>query len=418
MKKIFLLLAAVGIFAACTEKTGTESKKPLTPEEQKVKMEQVAQELMDKYPAETFENFFGLSKRFGEKYFGYDYDWDEFYMYCEEKGEDMYTYFEDYDYENDVYVSTTDLMIMLSDLNGKIVLGPNSASCSDDKGLTVEFELDGKDYAAELSFSGKKTLVHYSYFEAGSYYEDRYNIEVEVPETITVKITENGKNYAEVTWTFSFSLTEEGVNLTKDYMFVSTSIKIEDNEMILNKTGYDSGKNKAMAGCVLKKGKEVVLESEFSADVDVEIVEKYDEYYPEVNIAKNVSVYVDILGEMQIKGKCSDMLEISNSIEDFWMTEGEASAEQVVKDINNLIDLGLYYNGSSKKTADIVMDYYVYHDDYWDEDWFELEPVLLFDDGSKYSFYEYFDEDSFAGVVDSFELWIEMYETMLEHYFD
>ena len=113
MKKIFLLLAAVGIFAACTEKTGTESKKPLTPEEQKVKIEQVAQELMDKYPAETFEDFFVLSKRFGEKYFSYDYNWDEFYTYCEEKGEDMYTYFEDYDYENDVYVSTTDIMIML-----------------------------------------------------------------------------------------------------------------------------------------------------------------------------------------------------------------------------------------------------------------------------------------------------------------
>lgn len=424
MKKFVLLLAVAALFASCTEKGSTETKKPLTPEDQKVKMEEVAQEFMDKYPADTFEDFFGLSKRFAEKYFDYDYDWDGFFMYCEEKGEDMYSYFEDVDYVDGKYCyeTTTDIVVMLSNLNGKVVLGENSVSCSDNKGLSVEFSLDGKDYVAELSFSGKKTVVNYSFFEVYDgyydYYEDTYNVEVEIPETISLKVTENGKTYAEITWTFSFSISDEGVNLNKDSMHVSTSIKIDDNEMTIKKTGYDSAKNKAMAGVSLKKGSETVLDAEFSADVDVNLVEEDDVISLEVKMTKNADFYIDILGEMQIKGKCSDMIALAGYVENFLEAEDEAAIKRILDDINGAIDLGLYYNGSSKKTADVVMDFYVYYDEYWDEEFMEIEPILVFDDGSRYSFYEYFDEESFAGVIDSFELWIEMYETMLEHYFD
>jgi hypothetical protein len=64
------------------------------------------------------------------------------------------------------------------------------------------------------------------------------------------------------------------------------------------------------------------------------------------------------------------------------------------------------------------MDYYVERDDWDGTEWYELEPIIKFPDGSKYAFYEYFDEDSFEGLSSSFELWLNMYETMLEHYFE
>ena len=86
--------------------------------------------------------------------------------------------------------------------------------------------------------------------------------------------------------------------------------------------------------------------------------------------------------------------------------------------INNSIELGVYYDKSVTRQAKIVFDYFVERDDYYGDEWYELEPIIEFPDGSKYAFYEYFDEDSFEGVTNSFELWINMYETMLEHYFD
>lgn len=411
MKRLVLLFGLIGLFASCDKPENKKS--PLTPDEQKVKIEQVAEDLMDMYSADVFEDYFKLTKLFGETYFDYDYDWDDFYEYCEEKGEKIYN--EDWS-DRDGY--TTDVLFLLSDLQGKIVFGPRSVSCSDYKGLAAEFSLDGKDYVAEVTFPGKKTTVDFSYTEEGYYYDDTYNVKIEIPETVKVKITENGKNFAEVTCSVSFPDLTEDMDPEEVYMYVSTSIKIDDNELIIDRTGYDAGKNKAISGMTLKKGNKVAIKSEISADVDMDVEVYGDEVYQNLKIAKNAYVYVDILGEMQFKGECSDMLLLADYIEDYDYAETDAEVERAIKNINNQLDLGLYYNGSSKKTADVVIDYYVYYDEYWDEEWEELGPVLVFDDGSKYSFYEYFDEDAFAGLIDSFELWIEMYETMLEHYFD
>lgn len=412
MKRLVLLFGLIGLFASCSKPENKKS--PLTPDEQKVKIEQVAEELMDIYSSDVFEDYLKLVESFGETYFDYDYDWDDFYEYCEEKGEKIYD--EDWS-ERDGY--TTDILFLLSDLQGKIVFGPRSVKCSDYNGLRAEFSLDGKDYVADVTFSGKKISVDYSYTEEGYYYDDTYNVKIEIPETVKVKITENGKNFAEVTCSVSFPDLSEDTDPAKFYMYVSTSIKIDDHELILDRTGYDSGKNKAVAGMTLKKGNKVVIQSEISADVDGELVGyDDDEIYESITVAKNAYIYVDILGEMQFKGECSDMLALAEYVEDFDYAGTDAEEERAVKNINSLLDLGLYYNGSSKKTADMVMDYYVYYDEYWDEEWEELGPVLVFDDGSKYSFFEYFEEDAFEGLIDSFELWIEMYETMLEHYFD
>jgi hypothetical protein len=136
MKKLFLFLGIICLFASCDKPENKKS--PLTPDEQKVKIEQVAEELMDMYSADVFEDFFKLTTRFGETYFDDDYDWDDFYEYCEEKGEKIFN--EDWS-EWEGY--TTDILLMLSDLQGKIVLGPRSVSCSDYKGLMAEFSLDG-----------------------------------------------------------------------------------------------------------------------------------------------------------------------------------------------------------------------------------------------------------------------------------
>ena len=105
-------------------------------------------------------------------------------------------------------------------------------------------------------------------------------------------------------------------------------------------------------------------------------------------------------------------------MENFWDSENDNQAERALDNINNYFELGLYYDMTSSLQAEIVMDYFVEEDDYYGDTWYELEPIIVFPDGSKYAFYEYFDEDSFTGLESSFELWLNLYETMLEHYFD
>ena len=79
--------------------------------------------------------------------------------------------------------------------------------------------------------------------------------------------------------------------------------------------------------------------------------------------------------------------------------------------INNYVDLGLYYDGDQTRQAELVTDYYP------TEYGFALDLLIQFSDGSKYAFFEYFNEDSFSGTINSLESWLEMYETTLERYF-
>lgn len=442
MKKILFIFGAMALLTACPQinKEDPDSPSdPMTPDEVKERLELVAQDLMDEYPAETFEDFIELSSLFAEKYFDYDYDWDDFYEYCEEKGEGMYKFTENEWYEDgtDYYEYTDEILIMLSDIQGKLTLGENSAKCSDYDGLKVIFTLNGNDYEADVTFSGKKTTAYYSftnvYGDNDPYYgnpyhnEGTYKIKVEVPEKVTIKVTENGKLFADITVGFIASFTQSGVSLTKDCFLVNTTIKIDGHEFVISNTGYNASIGKATAGAEIKKGSKSIFKMELSGDVDVKLVT--DEYvsddgyydsdvYPEFTKAKNAKISVDILGQMQVKGSCNNILTLSDYMDNLWEANDKSTAERAVDNINNQLDLGLYYDGSSTKQADIIMDYYVVEDDYYGDEWYDIEPIIVFNDGSKYAFYEYFDEDDFDGTIDHFELWIEMYETMLEHYFD
>ena len=52
-------------------------------------------------------------------------------------------------------------------------------------------------------------------------------------------------------------------------------------------------------------------------------------------------------------------------------------------------------------------------DDYYG-DYYWIEPVIVFEDGSRYLFYEYFEEDDFEYLIKKFERMVEDYEDLFE----
>ena len=102
------------------------------------------------------------------------------------------------------------------------------------------------------------------------------------------------------------------------------------------------------------------------------------------------------------KLSASNVLNLVEYIDTFYESSNESSLERAVDNINNILDLGIYLNGEKTKQVDIVMDYYI-EDAY---DWY-LEPIIVFSDGSKYAFYEYFTESRFNDTVNSFDEWME-----------
>ena len=48
------------------------------------------------------------------------------------------------------------------------------------------------------------------------------------------------------------------------------------------------------------------------------------------------------------------------------------------------------------------------------EEYYWIEPVIVFDDGTRYFFYEYFDDRIFEDLVEDFEDFIYDYEDMVD----
>lgn len=434
----------------------------LKPSAQKTKLEEVAEALMDEYPAAEFEEFFELSGKFYEKYIestiskddgnSYEYNWDPFFDYCEQKGEEMFFFTNNETEKNGELCRewTMEGFLEFAQFNGMLVLGENGATCEEYDGTKMVFTIDGVEYVVEIKASGNTVKAMYTFkdvyggesYIGGDYdedgywvdeyavihYEDTYHFEVLVPEKINATLTKNGADFAKVEVAFTRKFNESGVSLTTDCFQVTSTVTIDGHSVVIEKSGYDAASGKAGVSYTLKKGADEMIRFTATADVKVELVTEnnqwndgasYDDYvYPEFTLAKNFDVYLDVLGQLQVAGKCTDGVALAEYIDNFYDADTDSQAERAVDNINNYLDLGIYYDKSVTRQADIIMDYYVYTDDYDGYSWYELEPIIKFPDGSKYAFYEYFDEDSFSGLSNSFDLWVSLYETMFEHYFE
>lgn len=435
IKKILMLAAAALMLTACPVKQDPE---PIDPIDQKNILEDTALKLINAYPSDKFDRFTDVADRFYEEFIDdEDYDWSDVEEYLEEKGEDIYfdEYEEKVDGDKTHYDYYMEFILQMSDIEGQLVFGKNAVTYADYDGTQALFSLDGKDYVAEIVTSGNthkaifectnkgKYEYDYGYGYSGSEtYDDEYYYEVEVPEHLSIKITEDGQDFIVINLDFTLSFSKDGLDSTKDCFIVTMTFKVDDQEIVIEKTGYDASTGKAYVSYAQKQGGATVIRAEASAKAKFEIVTErdewdqgYDEYtFPEFSIAKDVNLNIDILGDVQIKGSCSDILSAVDYMDTFYESDKESSVERALANLNNIIDLGIYYSGNSTKQADIVMDYYVEDDPYYDNEWYEMEPIMVFSDGSQFAFEEYFTESSFRRVVRAFENWLEDYVEFFE----
>lgn len=430
---------------------GPEDGVVLEPDQQKVRLEEIAENLMDEYPSEDFKDLFSLADRFSERYLENVSDnyWDPVFDYCEERGEELFFYTESESTagKNIYRKYNTEAFLEFSHFHGQITLGQYSATCEDYDGTRMVFDLGNDSYVVEIAPSGKTTKAIYTFEDVYGYEMnngywvddytwvddyvmihavDRYHFEVDVPERIRAVVTKNGSDFAVVDIAFILNFNKNGIDITTDCFKVSATAQIDGHSAVIEKTGYDASTGRAEVSFTLRKGAQDIIRAQSSANAKFELITEvdesndwYDDYvYPEFSLAKDFNMFVDVLGQLQVRASCVDGLKVSEYVENFYDADNLNVVERAIDNINNYVDCGLYYDGTNVRQAEVVMDYYVERDDYYGYEWYELDPIIVFPDGSKYAFYEYFDEGSFDGVLTSFELWIDLYATMLEHYFD
>lgn len=131
---------------------------------------------------------------------------------------------------------------------------------------------------------------------------------------------------------------------------------------------------------------------------------------------KSGKVQIDILnlsivGAGDFKDLLTDIDEITEGLygDEYDAERWRRKMEDVCDLVNEKVKLIIAYNDTDEKVADIVLQ--VSRDD---KDDYYVEPILLFPDGSKYAFENYFTETAFGDLIDAIEELADDFEDMME----
>lgn len=406
----------------------------MSPTRQKIFLEETGVELVNLIKATDFRSYVDLWDYVEDTY--YDYDTDEVEDWAEDCFEHMTEFLgtsseEEYytGYYYYYYYDNYSCLYALSGFKGHFTAknGRWDYSAADD--LQFIFNDDnGKKCVLKLTTGGSTKKVYIgddeewvdSYWGSsyGEYYIENYENYVEIPEKITVSLTQNGSSIASLTLkTDLSSVTGESFNLEKDKYAVTASVKVKDYEWNLTKASYKAQEN-AEIGFNFKKGSSTLVSMSAYSDakVDFEEDEDYEDSEVEVTSAKNAKLDFSIMDDkVKVAGKCLDIIKFNNKLnkaDDY--CDQETAYKSYINEANEMLDLYVYYNGTDTKQAYVNLEPF-YDDYYYGYGEWDCEPVIRFADGTSYSTFEaFFDEDDFRDLIRTFERLIEDFEDLVE----
>ena len=432
---------------------------PLQPSKQKEKLSSVGQKLIDMVPVEEWEKYSQFAEELANSvYVSEDYDWGTVYDWFEDHAEDAYK--EDNGkliingnkYSNEWI---TEVVILMSNHTGLFTCTEDGVTISDYDGTKAVFTLNGKKYEAEIKSSGKVTQVRYVWedtdkYESSYYYDpdkqdwvylnnyvdyssyEKVIVKVGVPEQIDITLTENGAPMLSATMKFTPSFENEDMDLTTDAFSTKTTVSINGFEVVADKVAYDGVKGEAAYKTSFKKNGETIISSSASAELKLNIetqVYENDSFYEECQYiiaekAQDINVEMQILDEIQIKGSCSNAIEVAEELEAMWDElshyypetgeEKNPNLDEAKRHLNNInakFKIYVYYDGTDVKQATITLALSSYTYEWDDYTYYDVIPILEFSDGSKYKIEEFFTENAFSNLIDSF---YELYEAYYE----
>lgn len=444
MKKllIYSLLPLAAIATACgdddpvsPEQGGNEViDNPQTAEQQKVHIDNTAKEFLTYLKPEEQKDFLDVANYFVENFgdlelpenFEFDDESDSYspaaFMKALRRGvrnsdpgeitraATVYHYTISFDKIRGIYVpqgdewvktgNSADLVFRFTDRNGSPVELKAIAS-TQTSNVTVDIE----DYDEWWNGNG------YTYEE----YVNSYKLSI--PQTMNVTLSRGGTTLANIQTVSQISV--QGHNLSCD---------VNGTVANLNVTGKVNGTDSrinceatmSVGGRVLVSGNATVNGSNLCDK------NKYDNADEDDLAAmfKDGTFASDVLGKVQVRGNCrmsNALLEAFDGDWDSYEYDSKATAERLAENAkitaNQNITASLFTNGSTTPAADLTFTVGQYTWGYGDYQGWEyyLEPMLKFNDGTTYSFEEYF-EDSFEGSASQLNSLLDAYMNLWESF--
>jgi len=417
MKKIKFLaiyfMAAMISFglAACSsdddEEVGTNDNPALSASDSKKELEATAKELMSKVSADDFQNIADMTANLDDNDDDVVSEWfDDCVEACKLSG------------------STDDNLKYLyaaSNFTGKFEL-TNGRWKKTGTANYLQFTFDdknGKTCVLKAETSGKLTTVHHDAFDEEDWdyeyvnghwrdYETLTENSFVIPEKVHVTLTQGGSTVADVTVNTSVSISSGDFDYTRDNAQVTVTAKINDYNLNVSKVAFNAGTS-ASAAATLSKGGETLIEC--SANATGQLYSEESEKDP---VGKTGAFEVKVLGnQVYIVGNISNISDFAENLDNAdEYDEDESSFKRYIENANALIDINVYFDGSKNSTAKVEL--YPVSEKYYNYEYWNYEPCVVFGDGTKYSFEEYFDENTYDDVIDQFENLIDDFVEMFE----
>lgn len=406
----FLSMALVFFTVSCSSSSdnnednpgtgGGSETKELTAAEVKQSLESTAQELLGKINASDFNEFSSMLN--GIKY---------------AKSDAVSEWFEACGKACEVSTSDTEYKYLIKAANfvGEFELQNGVWKQTKKGGDHLSFSFADKDNnkcLLTLKASADGTEIHHDVFDneywrydynSGTSVKYRYEYRFMLPKQIDATLTRNGEVRSSVSITSNVKTGKE-VDLTKDEVEITSNAQIGAYKVVVSKVAFNAGKS-AEANATISKNDETLISVSANAtgNIDNELKGSYG----------NANVTVDILGKAKVVATVSDVsMLIENVKKAMDNDKNETQFKQCLDNANKLIDAKLYVNNSAQANAKVYLaavgsgsgNYKYWSPELW----------LEFTDESKYSYSDYFNENSFKGVVDKVQSIVDDFVKMFE----
>lgn len=402
-------LVTLGGFTACgddetsdpTAPGGTNNDPALSVTDQKKRIESVASELMAKVNSDDYKNLNNIYQVIYDANGEQVDDWAQAAAEaCKQPGS-----------------TNTNLKYLYTAANftGRFALSHGVWVKTDDKIDYLEFtgkDEAGKTFALTLKTSGKQTPIHHDSFDdddvdyiwsESEYDYDRVETHTRnaftLPQNISLTLTQDGKKVAgaEVVSNVTIASGEE-VDLTRDKVDVSATAMVNDITVKVEKAAFNAGTD-ASTKVTVTKGSETLVAAQ--AQAEGKVTES------DATIGKGNFV-INVLSKMRIEGKTDNGAELDRYLNLADKNdEDESLFKKYVAKANEQLDVKIFFDNSKNSSASIVL-YPLEENDYYGSYWY-YEPYFAFNDGTKYSFEEYFEEGTFKSVVTQFNNLLESF---------
>lgn len=445
--KRFRFFAMAFVCAACVMSCSDKDdvQKSMKADDQKSFLEDVAIEFTQKVPASDFE---GLKAFAQDIAFIFDED-----TLSEVQDSLMIDYFRSMVSSEREYVDSTttpgsyiygyeeftEIVLALANFTGHFVATDSGWVYSESDALQLDFE-DANEKACVLKVSQEGNITRFVFpkFEDEDwddsdeeeifYYYESTDLTICVPEKVIVSLTQDGKDVVKATFTPKVTnLTEDGLfDVGKTTILMGADFELNNGYKVSFKA-EESPNKKLSVSYDLSNATGKLLSYSLSGDpsgipsyvldkmADLNELGDTLEQSEDLNV-KNIYISFSVLGKAQIIGRISDYKELVAKTEIMDEAEGEEEFKKAVADINKLIELGLYYNGSTDKQAYVEIEAQLMQENHGGKTYevWDIIPVMVFSDGARISCEDFFDEDNFTKAVEAFDALEDQYDKMFD----